>query len=313
MKKREDNALLPLGKEQDVRDCIFTIRDVQVMLDRDLAAIYHVTTSAFNQAVKRNLARFPPEFRFQLTKEEHQVLISQIVTSKREAGLDLRGGFHKLPYAFTEQGIAMLSGVLKSEVAVQTSIRLMNAFVAMRKTLATMAPVLARIEQNERRQIADQSRNEERFTEIFNAMRDKKFPSQKIFYDGEVFDADAFMARHIMKAKKSLMLIDNWVDVVTLEALVKKRKGVSVTIVTSPRGNQLAASDVLRFNAQHGGLTVKTSVAFHDRFLIVDDQELYLIGASLKDLGKKCFGFTKMDAREIPELKNRALDGKPQN
>ncbi len=234
-----------------------------------------------------------------MTKEEHQVLMSQIVISKREAGLETRGGFHKLPYAFTEQGIAMLSGVLKSEVAVQTSIRLMNIFVAMRKTLATMAPVLARIEANERRQMVDQSRNEERFTERFDAMRDKKFPPQKVFYDGEVFDADVFVTRHVMKAIRSITLIDNWVDVVTLDILSKKRKGVTVEVVASCRGNKLKASDIAKFNAQYGGLTVRTSATFHDRFLIIDDKELYLIGASLKDLGKKCFGFIKMDAGEI--------------
>ena len=199
----------------------------------------------------------------------------------------------------------MLSGVLKSEVAVQTSIKLMNTFVAMRKTLATMAPVLARIEANERRQIADQSRNEERFTEIFDAMRDKKFPPQKVFYDGEVFDADAFATRHIMKAKTSIILIDNWIDVCTLEILSKKHVGVIVEVVTSRRGNKLSATDIAKFNAQYGGLTVRTSAAFHDRFLVIDDKELYLIGASLKDLGKKCFGFTKMDAGEIAGLKKR--------
>ena len=211
MSSKGSHALAATENVRSIRDCIFTIRGVQVMLDRDLAAIYQVSTSAFNQAVKRNIGRFPPEFRFQLTREEHRFLMSQIVISKRADGLETCGGVQKLPYAFTEQGIAMLSGVLRSEAAVQTSIKLMNTFVAMRKTLATMAPVLARIEANERRQIADQSRNEERFTEIFDAMRDKKFPPQKVFYDGEVFDADAFATRHIMKARTSIILIDNWI------------------------------------------------------------------------------------------------------
>ena len=305
MSSKGSHALAATENVRSIRDCIFTIRGVQVMLDRDLAAIYQVSTSAFNQAVKRNIGRFPPEFRFQLTREEHRFLMSQIVISKRADGLETRGGVQKLPYAFTEQGIAMLSGVLKSEVAVQTSIKLMNTFVAMRKTLATMAPVLARIEANERRQIADQSRNEERFTEIFDAMRDKKFPPQKVFYDGEVFDADAFATRHIMKARTSIILIDNWIDVCTLEILSKKHVGVVVEVVTSRRGNKLSATDIVKFNAQYGGLTVRTSAAFHDRFLVIDDKELYLIGASLKDLGKKCFGFTKMDAGEIAGLKKR--------
>ena len=305
MKKSVNTDIVATENVRSIRDCIFTIRGVQVMLDRDLAAIYHVSTSAFNQSVKRNIGRFPSEFRFQLTREEHRFLMSQIVISKRADGLETRGGVQKRPYAFTEQGIAMLSGVLKSEVAVQTSIKLMNTFVAMRKTLAMMAPVLARIEANERRQIADQSRNEERFTEIFDAMRDKKFPPQKVFYDGEVFDSDVFATRHIMKARTSITLIDSWIDVCTLEILSKKHAGVAIEVVTSRRGNKLSATDIAKFNAQYGGLTVRTSVVFHDRFLIVDDSELYLIGASLKDLGKKCFAFTKLDAGEIAGLKKR--------
>ena len=304
MGMNEHQVIVSKG-ETSIRDRIFTVRGVQVMLDRDLASVYNVSTSAFNQAVKRNSARFPPEFMFQLTRDELRGLMSQIVISKREAGAETRGGVRKLPYAFTEQGIAMLSGVLRSKVAIQTSIMLMNTFVAMRKTLATMAPVLARIEMNERRQIVDQARNEERFTEIFDAMRDKRFPPQKVFYDGAVFDSDAFVTRHIAKARASILLIDSWVDLATLEMLAKKRKGVSVEVVTSRRGNRLAATDIVKFNAQYGGLSVRTSEAFHDRFLVIDDRELYLVGASLKDLGRKCFGFTKMDAGEIAGLKAR--------
>lgn len=305
MNNAECKAMTATENVRSIRDCIFTVRGVQVMLDRDLAAIYQVSTSAFNQAVKRNIGRFPPEFRFQLTREEHRLLMSQIVISKHAEGRETRGGVRKLPYAFTEQGIAMLSGVLKSEVAIQTSIRLMNAFVSMRRTLATMAPVLARIEASERRQIADQFRNEERFTAIFDAMRDKRFPPQKVFYDGEVFDADAFAVRHVMRARTSILLIDSWIDVNTLDILAKKHGRVCADVVTSRRGNKLAETDIAKFNAQYGGLTVRTSEAFHDRFLVIDDRELYLIGASLKDLGKKCFGFMKMDAGEIAGLKRR--------
>ncbi len=172
--------------------------------------------------------------------------------------------------------------------------------------------MLARIEATERRQledrtrqISDQRRNEERFDEIFEAMRDKRFPDQKVFYDGQVFDATAFAQKHILSAKKSILLIDNWVDVTTLEMLANTAKGVAVEIVTSKKGNRLAASDIAKFNAQHGGLTVRESKAFHDRFLIVDDTSLYLFGASLKDLGAKCFAFTLLDAAEIPHLKAR--------
>ena len=291
----------------DIQAKIFTIRGVQVMLAPDLAELYEVSTSAFNQAVKRNLKRFPQNFRFQLTHEELEEVITNCDNPDR-----LRFA-PTLPFAFTEQGVAMLSGVLKSDVAVAVSIRIMNTFVAMRQMLASMYPLLARIEKAEKlqmedhiRQINDQIHNEERFSEIFNAMSDKTFPEQKIFYEGEVFDADAFISRHVLIADKSILLIDNWIDITTLEVLSKKKDGVAVEIVTSSRGNRLTAHDIDWFNEQYGGLSVKNSQKFHDRFLIIDDSILYLCGASLKDIGKKCFAFTKLDEREIPLLKDLA-------
>lgn len=291
----------------DIQAKIFTIRGVQVMLAPDLAELYEVSTSAFNQAVKRNLKRFPQNFRFQLTHEELEEVITNCDNPDR-----LRFA-PTLPFAFTEQGVAMLSGVLKSDVAVAVSIRIMNTFVAMRQMLASMYPLLARIEKAEKlqmedhiRQINDQIHNEERFSEIFNAMSDKTFPEQKIFYEGEVFDADAFISRHVLIADKSILLIDNWIDITALEVLSKKKDGVAVEIVTSSRGNRLTAHDIDWFNEQYGGLSVKNSQKFHDRFLIIDDSILYLCGASLKDIGKKCFAFTRLDEREIPLLKDLA-------
>ena len=291
----------------DIQAKIFTIRGVQVMLAPDLAELYEVSTSAFNQAVKRNLKRFPQNFRFQLTHEELEEVITNCDNPDR-----LRFA-PTLPFAFTEQGVAMLSGVLKSDVAVAVSIRIMNTFVAMRQMLASMYPLLALIEKAEKlqmedhiRQINDQIHNEERFSEIFNAMSDKTFPEQKIFYEGEVFDADAFISRHVLIADKSILLIDNWIDITTLEVLSKKKDGVAVEIVTSSRGNRLTAHDIDWFNEQYGGLSVKNSQKFHDRFLIIDDSILYLCGASLKDIGKKCFAFTRLDEREIPLLKDLA-------
>ena len=130
-------------------------------------------------------------------------------------------------------------------------------------------------------------------------------PIQGVFYNDQVFDASVFAARHILSAKKSIFLIDSWVDVVTLELLAKKTKGVTVEIITSRRGNKISASDIAKFNAQHGGLSVRTSKNFHDRFLIIDDKTLYLVGASLKDLGSKCFAFAKLDSSSIPLLKAR--------
>ena len=293
-----------------IKSRIFTIRGVQVLLDSDLARIYQVETRVFNQAVKRNENRFPPNFRFRLGMEEYKALISQTVTSK--AAGEKRGGRQKAPYVFTEQGVAMLSGVLKSDVAVQTSIRLMEVFVAMRKALVSIAPLLSRIDVVERRQITDQVRNEERFDTIFKAMDGGDFPPQKIFYDGQLWDARAFVDKLVKSAKQSFLLVDNWATVETLDMLAAKQKGVAVTIVTSEhrdgKGNprpKILPADVAKFNAQYPTLSIRFRENFHDRFLVVDDRELYLIGASLKDLGKRCFGFTRMDASEIPGLKAR--------
>ena len=296
--KEEANEVVSI-QGQEIETRILTLRGLQVMLDRDLAFLYGVEVKQLKRQVKRNAERFPVDFMFQLTREELQGLRCQIGTSKR-------GGDRYLPYAFTESGIAMLSGVLHSEMAIEANIRIMRAFVSMRHTLSAMGSILSRLEANERRQLLDQAHNEERFEKIFDAMNEKSFPPQKVFYDGEVFDADVFATRHILSAKKSILLIDNWVDVVTLEMLSKKRRGVILEIVTSPRGNHLRTSDIEKFNAQYGGLTVRMDTTFHDRFLIVDNERLYLFGASLKDLGKKCFAFTKLDASEIARLIEKA-------
>lgn len=291
----------------DIRSRIFLHHGEPVMVDWDLAACYGVETRVLNQAVKRNIDRFPDRFRIQLTRKEMDELITDCDKSERKKH------YPGTAAVYTEQGIAMLSAVLRSPEAVATSVRIMDAFVAMRRTLASMAPILSRIEVNERRQledrtrqIVDQKRNDERFAKIFDAMRDKKFPPQKVFFDGQVFDALAFAAKYVLSAKKSIFMIDSWVDVVTLELLSKKSRGVSVDLVVTPRGNKLSQSDIEKFNSQYGGLTVRTSRRFHDRFLIVDDKRAYLFGASLKDLGQKCFAFTELDAAVIPELKKRA-------
>ena len=257
--------------------------------------------------------RFPPSFKFSLSKQEMEELV---------ANCDRFGRMKhsSVPMtAFTEHGIIMLASVLKSGVAIQASIRITNAFVAMRKALASIAPVMARLAEAERRQledrtrqIADQTRNEERFDVIFKAMDGGDFPPQKIFYDGQLWDARAFVDKLVKSAKKSLLLVDNWATVETLDMLAAKRAGVSVLVVTSEhrdrKGNprpKILPADVAKFNAQYPPLSVRFRENFHDRFLVVDDRELYLIGASLKDLGRKCFGFTRMDAAEIPGLKAR--------
>ena len=276
------------------------------MLDSDLAKIYQVETRVFNQSVKRNENRFPLNFRFRLEMEEYRSLISQIVTSKNEQG-ETRGGRQKAPYVFTEQGIAMLSGILKSDVAVQVSIRLMNIFVAMRKALASIAPMMSRLEVVERRQIVDQQHNEERFDTIFKAMDGGDFPPQKVFFEGKHYDAHSFAKKLIRKAAKKIVLVDGYCDEVTLDILSQKKGGVEVVVATAQKmiDAHLTPVAVAKFNKQNPTLTVKPVGVFHDRFLILDDKELYHFGASLNNLGRHYCAVTKMDAMFIPSIMQR--------
>ena len=288
-----------------IKSRIHTIRGVQVMLDRDLAVIYGVETKALNQAVKRNAERFPESFMFRLSFVESEKWKSQIVTSnltpKEEAGL--RMGLRRPPYAFTEQGIAMLSAVLKSKTAILVSVRIMEIFVAMRRAFVSMAPMLARLDNVERRQIADQARNEERFDVIFKAMDGGDFPPQKIFYDGQVYDAFDQMKKFVRMAKTELIVIDPYFADSVLPLVAQKRNSVSVLVVKNSRNKLLHAADVAAFNAQYGNsLAVKTSDRFHDRFLILDRSVLIHVGASLNYLGKRCFAFSSLDKSNIPDI-----------
>ena len=285
------------------------------MLDRDLAELYCVPTKALNQGVKRNIERFPERFMFQLDKADIENVRSQIETSGAETSLrsqivtlNKKQGQHLkyLPYAFTEQGIAMLSAVLKSETAIAVSIRIMDAFVAMRRTLASIAPLLSRIEATERRQLKQedaQARNEERFNLILDAMRDKTFPPQKVFFNGQIYDAFEQMKKFVRMATAELIVIDPYFDDSVLPLIAQKRLGVTVLVVKNLRKNLLHAVDVAKFNAQHGNtLTVKESTVFHDRFLIIDKSILIHVGASLNYLGKKCFAFASLDKSNIPDI-----------
>ncbi len=285
-----------------VRSRILAIRGVQVLLDRDLAEIYGVTTKALNQAVKRNASRFPEGFAFKLDKDEFSALRSQNVTSKR-------GGARYLPYVFTEHGVVMLASVLKSPMATEVSVRVVNAFVEMRRFLKENAMLFSRLENVEQRQIA----TEGKVNEILNCLNERETPVQGVFYDGQLWDARSLVLKLIAGAKRSLVLIDNWATAETLDLFTKKSKGVKVTIITSEHYKKsvphhaISDADVETFNAQYPKLSVRYNETFHDRFLIVDDRELYLIGASLKDLGRKCFGFTKMDSSEISRIRASAF------
>ena len=298
-----------------IRSRILTVCGVQVMLDRDLAELYGVPTKVLNQAVKRNIERFPERFMFQLSKDDIENLRSQIATTNAETSIrsqivtiNKKQGQHLkyMPYAFTEQGIAMLSAVLKSDTAIAISIRIMDAFVAMRRALASIAPLLSRIEATERRQLRQedaQARNEERFKLILDAMRDKTFPPQKVFYDGQIYDAFEQMKKFVRMAKAELIVIDPYFDDSVLPLIAQKRPGVTVLVVKNLRKNLLHAVDVAKFNAQHGNtLTVKESNVFHDRFLIIDKSILIHVGASLNFLGKRCFAFASLDKSNIPDI-----------
>ena len=294
---------------------IATVRGVQVMLDRDLAELYGVPTKRLNEQVKRNRRRFPENFMFQLSGEDMESLRSQFATSnvkgqnvpeslKSQFATSKRGGARYKPYAFTEHGILMLASVLNSEVAMAASVRIMETFVAMRRTLSSLAPLLARIEANERRQITDQAKNEERFKVILDAMRDKEFPPQKIFFDGQFYDAFAWVKKCIRSAKRELIVIDPYFEASVLPQLAQKRPDVKVLVVRCKRGKRLLPDvDVQKFNAQYANsLVVKESELFHDRFLVIDRKTLIHVGASLNYLGKKCFAISTFDPLGIPEL-----------
>lgn len=284
-----------------IKSRIFTIRGVQVMLDRDLAALYGVTTKRLNEQVKRNMARFPTSFRFLLSKEEMEELVANCdrLQSMKHSSAPMS--------AFTEHGLIMLASVLKSAVAISVSIRITNAFVAMRKALASVAPILSRLDVVERRQIADQSRNEERFDTIFKAMDGGDFPPQKVFFEGRHYDAYSFAKKLVRKAAKKIVLVDGYSDEVTLDVLSQKKGGVEVIVATAQKmiDKHLTSVAVEKFNKQNPTLKVKAVGTFHDRFLILDDKELYHFGASLKDIGRQYCAVSKMDAMFIPSILER--------
>ena len=280
-----------------IKSRIFTIRGVQVVLDRDLAELYGVATKALNQAVRRNSNRFPEEFMFTLSKDETDELVTNC-----DRFLNMRHS--SVPaHAFSEHGVIMVASVLKSEIAAGISVQIARAFVSMRRALASIAPMLTRLDAVERRQITDQTRNEERFDTIFKAMDGGDFPPQKVFYDGQVYDAFEQMKKFVRMAKTELIVIDPYFADSVLPLVAQKRNGVSVLVVKNSRNKLLHAADVAAFNAQYGNsLAVKTSDRFHDRFLILDRSVLIHVGASLNHLGKRCFAFSSLDKSNIPDI-----------
>jgi len=307
----------------NIQSMIFTIRGVQVMVDRDLAAVYEVETKILNRAVKRNIDRFPESFRFQLTEKEYDSLRCQIGTLNEKnlqshsgtsndddslrsqiVTLETGRGKHRkyLPYVFTEQGVSMLSAVLRSDTAVKVSIQIINAFVRMRRFIQHNAKVFERLESVERRHLVFESETEKNFEKVFQALehRDEP-PRQGIFYNGQVYDAWRFASDLVRKAKKSLVLIDNYVDDSVLTLLSKRPAGVACTIYTKTISKQLTL-DLKKHNQQYPPINLETFNEAHDRFVIIDGNDIYHIGASLKDLGKKWFAFSKMDIGAVEML-----------
>ena len=279
-----------------IEKLIYVIRDKQVMIDSNLAMLYQVETGALNRAVKRNIKRFPDDFRFQLTVEEYENLKCQIgISSLNENGY---GGRRTLPYVFTEQGISMLASVLHSDIAINVSIGIMRAFVEMRRFIANNALLFERISNVELKQLEYQKQTDEKLEQIFEYISEHEEASQKIFFDGQIYDAFSLIVSLIQKAEKEITLIDGYVDVGTLNLLAKKNEGVSVTVYTHQR-TRLSNIDVANFNAQYPALEVKYTSVFHDRFLILDGKTAYHIGASLKDAGKKTFGITLINDESI--------------
>lgn len=283
---------------QTIQNKIYTIRGIQVMLDEDLAVLYGVESKRLNEQVKRNIERFPEKFRFQLTEVEYENLRSQFATSSLDDSLRSQivtldkqhGGRRYLPYVFTEQGVSMLSAVLRSQTAIDVSIKIIDSFVEMRKFISTNANMFGRFERIEQRL----SLHDENFNKIFNALEDKnKKPIQGIFYNGQIYDAYAFVNDLLKSTKNKVILIDNYIDD-TIFTLCSKYPNINFTIYTQSINKQLKL-DYDKYNKQYKNIKLKETKDFHDRFLIIDNSEIYHIGASLKDLGNKIFAFSKLN------------------
>ncbi len=288
----ENNYLTNLNDENNLASKIFVVRNQQVIIDRDLAELYNVQTKRINEQVKRNKERFPEMFCFQLTSFEKDELVAKC---DRFRNLKHSSTF---PFAFTEQGVAMLSAVLKSAIAVEVSISIMNAFVKMRHQLNQQNGLAQRILNLENQQIETNTK----FDQIFSLMDQNKLKSdQGIFFDGQVYDAYVFISDLIRSANKSIYIIDNYLDDTVLTILLKRKENIDVVIFTSSISKQFAL-DLHKHNSQYESIQVKTLKNVHDRFLIIDNEELYHIGASLKDLGKKWFAFSKMNKESLKIL-----------
>jgi len=278
---------------EDIKNLIYTIRGKQVMIDSDVANIYHCETKYINRVVKRNIERFSEEFCFQLNEDEFKVLRCQFVTLNENG----RGQHRKyLPYVFTEQGIAMLSALLKSDVAISVSVNIMKAFIEMRKFLMINGQVFERLTSVEHKLLE----HDKKFDKVFNSLLQEENIKQRIFFDGQIYDAYSIIVDIIKKANKKILIIDNYIEESVLKMLTKKKNNVEVVILTSNKIN-IQQIDIQKFNKEYPVLKIANTNKFHDRFIVIDNKEMYHLGASIKDLGKKCFGINKIEDIEIIE------------
>lgn len=288
-----DNKITVFDTDK-IQNLIYTMRGTQIMIDRELSELYQVPTKRLNEQVKRNIDRFPEQFRFQLSNIEKDELVANCDRFQNLKHSSVN------PYAFTEQGVAMLSSVLRSKTAVKVSIQIIDAFVSMRKFISQNAGIFQRLDKVEYKQL----KADEKFEKLFDALQNKDLePKQGIFFDGQIFDAYRFVSGLIRKAKKTILLIDNYIDETVLELFTKKKKNVLVTIFTN-KITKAMLLDVEKFNSQYPTLELKEFTKAHDRFLIMDDKDVYHFGASLKDLGKKWFAFSKFDKEAFSILEN---------
>lgn len=275
-----------------IKDLIYTIRGKQVMLDSDLSMLYQVETKQLTRQMKRNIERFPEDFCFQLTKEEFENLRCHFGTSSSTQNY---GGRRYNPYVYTEAGISMLSSVLRSEVAINVSVTIIRTFVEMRHFLINNKDLYSRLDRVELKQLDYQKTTDEKFEKIFDYIVEDKDVKQKIFFDGQIYDAFSLLTKIIKRANKDIILIDGYVDTDTLDILSKRKNTVSIKIYTFSNPKLLSKQDINKFNSQYKNLSVKYTNKFHDRFLILDQKICYHIGSSIKDAGKKAFGINKIE------------------
>lgn len=294
-----ENELIPVVTNEEIKNLIYTIRGRQVMLDSDVAKLFNYATKDLNRNVRNNIERFPEYYCFRLTEDEYKSLRCKNFTLNKNG----RGEHRKyLPYVFTEYGITMLAGLLKSEIAVSISIKIVNAFIEMRKVLNLNGQVFERLTKIEYKMLD----YDQKFDEVFNELQYREEVDQKIFFEGQIWDSYSLIIKIIKEAKFKITIIDNYIDYSILDMLTKRNKNVEVNLLTSEKSS-ISKLDIQKFNKEYGMIRLAKTNKIHDRFIIIDNEILYHLGASIKDLGKKCFGINKIIDKNVIEILERYL------